>query len=296
MRLDRAFSHITAMLSSHLLNNKINLLLPNIIPKFIFFWLSKTKTNRKKIPMTVFTVSSKSGTKLNKVCPLYLGRLQWDMKWSSTTQSALGGWGRTGKYQESPTPGWFDPRSWGLLKTSVFPSDFSKVNILNSFHYSSMTWILPLLCYRWLTSLVDILQGVAKLNYWASDQHWCPCYVSNRFVSGSVTPWTVSCPAPLSRDIEDPSGDLPNQPRDRTRSPALQEDGFFTIWATREALAKVNFKFFPRQAFLTGSSVHGILQARILEWVAISFSRWSNPNLPHCRQILYHLGYQESPF
>ena len=26
-------------------------------------------------------------------------------------------------------------------------------------------------------------------------------------------------------------------------------------------------------------SVHGILQARILEWVAISFSRWSNPGI-----------------
>ena len=41
-----------------------------------------------------------------------------------------------------------------------------------------------------------------------------------------------------------------------------------------------------------GSSVHGILQARILEWVAISFSRGisptqgSNPGLPHCRQLL----------
>ena len=41
-----------------------------------------------------------------------------------------------------------------------------------------------------------------------------------------------------------------------------------------------------------GSSIHGILQARILEWVAISFSRgifptqgW-NPGLPHCRQTL----------
>ena len=28
---------------------------------------------------------------------------------------------------------------------------------------------------------------------------------------------------------------------------------------------------------LPGSSVHGILQARILEWVAISFSRGSSP-------------------
>ena len=45
---------------------------------------------------------------------------------------------------------------------------------------------------------------------------------------------------------------------------------------------------------LPGSSVHGISQARVLEWVAISFSRGSswltqgyNPHLLHCRQILY---------
>ena len=48
-----------------------------------------------------------------------------------------------------------------------------------------------------------------------------------------------------------------------------------------------------------GSSVHGIFQARILEWVAISSSRGSsrsrdqtlglNPSLLHCRQILYRL-------
>ena len=54
----------------------------------------------------------------------------------------------------------------------------------------------------------------------------------------------------------------------------------------------------------SGSSVHGILQARILEWVAIPFSRngtqvfptqeW-NLDLLHCRQILYHLSHQGSP-
>ena len=49
-----------------------------------------------------------------------------------------------------------------------------------------------------------------------------------------------------------------------------------------------------------GSSIHGILQARILEWVAISFSRGifltqgSNPGLPHCRQTLYPLSHQGS--
>jgi len=49
-----------------------------------------------------------------------------------------------------------------------------------------------------------------------------------------------------------------------------------------------------------GFSVHGILQARILEWVAISFFRGIfqtqglNPGLPHCRQILYCLSHQGS--
>ena len=41
------------------------------------------------------------------------------------------------------------------------------------------------------------------------------------------------------------------------------------------------------------SSVHGILQAKLLEWVAIPFSRGSfQPRGPlHCRQILYHLSH-----
>ena len=48
-----------------------------------------------------------------------------------------------------------------------------------------------------------------------------------------------------------------------------------------------------------GSSIHGIFQARVLEWVAISFSRWvifltlgSKPSLPHCRWILYQLNHK----
>ena len=47
-----------------------------------------------------------------------------------------------------------------------------------------------------------------------------------------------------------------------------------------------------------GSSVHGVLQERILEWVSISFSRrifltqGLNPGLWHRRQILYLLSHQ----
>ena len=51
---------------------------------------------------------------------------------------------------------------------------------------------------------------------------------------------------------------------------------------------------------LPGSSVHGILQARILEWVShfllqgIFLTQGSNLGLLHCRQMLYHLSPQAS--
>ena len=50
-----------------------------------------------------------------------------------------------------------------------------------------------------------------------------------------------------------------------------------------------------------GSSVHGVLQAKILEWVFFPFSRGSSrprdgskQGLLHCRQILYCLSHQGS--
>ena len=48
--------------------------------------------------------------------------------------------------------------------------------------------------------------------------------------------------------------------------------------------------------------VHGILQATILAWVAFPFSRGSCPPgdqtevSRHCRQILYQLSHQRSPY
>ena len=48
-------------------------------------------------------------------------------------------------------------------------------------------------------------------------------------------------------------------------------------------------------------TVHGILQARILEWVAFPFPRGifltqgSNPEFPHSRWILYQLSHKGSP-
>ena len=59
----------------------------------------------------------------------------------------------------------------------------------------------------------------------------------------------------------------------------------------------------PMDCSPPGSSVHGISQARILEWVAISFSRGIFPTqglnpcllcLPHYKQILYLLSHRRS--
>ena len=74
--------------------------------------------------------------------------------------------------------------------------------------------------------------------------------------------------------------------------------GFFTSWATREApeVAQSCTTLCDPMDY----TVHGILQARILEWVAsllqgILPTQGLNQGLPHCRQILYQLSHQGSP-
>ena len=54
----------------------------------------------------------------------------------------------------------------------------------------------------------------------------------------------------------------------------------------------------PMDCSPPGSSVHEILQARILEWLVIFFSQQDLPNPGielDCRQILYSLSHQGSP-
>ena len=61
----------------------------------------------------------------------------------------------------------------------------------------------------------------------------------------------------------------------------------------------------PMDCSSPGSSVHGIFQARILEWVAISFSRgsfqagdWTHVSRISCigRQVIYHWCHLERPY
>ena len=63
-------------------------------------------------------------------------------------------------------------------------------------------------------------------------------------------------------------------------------------------VTKSNLTCNPMDCSPPGSSVCGISLARILEWIALSFSRGSsqglNPDLLHCRQILYQVA-RETP-
>ena len=109
-----------------------------------------------------------------------------------------------------------------------------------------------------------------------------------------ATPWTVAHQAPLSMGFSRqgywsgfpfPSpGDL-HDPKIEPTSPVLAAK-FFSNEPPGEPQHYLRVKSEVAQSCLTlcdavdctppGSSVHGILQARILEWVAISFSRGSS--------------------
>ena len=113
-----------------------------------------------------------------------------------------------------------------------------------------------------------------------------------------ATLWTVAHQAPLSMGFSKqeyrsglpfpPPGDLPDPGTEPTSpvSPVLA-DGFFTTSATWEALVLTAAKLLqscptlcdPIDGSPPGSPVPGILQARTLDWVAISFSSCTNSSL-----------------
>ena len=106
-----------------------------------------------------------------------------------------------------------------------------------------------------------------------------------------VTPWTGARLAPLSTGLSrqehcsglpcPPAGDLPN-PGVEPRSPAMQVDSLPSEPPGKPLLPTPETGEVSRSCAtlcdlmdcsLSGSSIHGIFQARILEWVAISFPR-----------------------
>ena len=85
-------------------------------------------------------------------------------------------------------------------------------------------------------------------------------------------------------------------PTFESQSPMMKRTSFFVL--VLEGLIVFHGTM---DCSLPGSSVHGIFQARILEWVAITFSKGIFPTqglnlgLQHCRSVLYHLSHQGSP-
>ena len=103
-----------------------------------------------------------------------------------------------------------------------------------------------------------------------------------------ATPWTAAHQAPLSMGFSRqeywsglpfPSpADLPH-PGIELRSPALQTDALTSEPTEYESESEVAQSWTlcdPMDCSLPGSSVHGIFQAIVLEWIAIFFSRGSS--------------------
>ena len=88
----------------------------------------------------------------------------------------------------------------------------------------------------------------------------------HRILQARILEWVA---IPFSRES--------SQPRDRTQVSYIA-GRFFTTRNQKESEVTQSCLTLcdPMDCCLPGSSVHGIVQARILEWVAISFSRESS--------------------
>ena len=129
----------------------------------------------------------------------------------------------------------------------------------------------------------------------AQDISFQCCALSRSVVSHSLQSTRLLCPWGFSRQeywsgLPCPfPGDLPN-PGIEHRSPTLQVASLpseppgkptIILWLCKgesksHSVVSDPLRLNPMDCSLPGSSVHGILQARILEWVAVPFSRGSS--------------------
>ena len=105
-----------------------------------------------------------------------------------------------------------------------------------------------------------------------SENESCSVVSDSLLPHGLYSPWNSQ--ARILEGVAFPFSRGSSHPRDRTQ--VLHIAGrFFTSWATRENLLVTQSCWTlcdPVDCSPPGFSVHGILQARTLEWVAISFS------------------------
>ena len=138
------------------------------------------------------------------------------------------------------------------------------------------------------------------------------------FVWLFVTLWTIDCQAPLSTGFFRQQyrvgchallqGIFPTQELKPHLLCFLQYRGIFTLWPIREVLSNAVFSHSvmwlcdPMNCSLPGSSAHGdspgknngVGRHALLQ--GIFPTQGSNPSLPNCRWILYHLSHQGNPW
>ena len=117
---------------------------------------------------------------------------------------------------------------------------------------------------------------------WPSTVKWESEWKSLSRVWLFVTPWRVYgiLQARILEWVAFPFSKRSSQPRDQTQVPH-NAGGFFTSWKNGSPKWEVKSEVTqscptlcnPMDHSLPGSSIHGIFQVRILEWVAIGFSR-----------------------
>ena len=145
--------------------------------------------------------------------------------------------------------------------------------------------------------------------------HVCECSVMSDFLR-SHRLWSIRILCPWNFPGKNTGGSchfllqvifLTQGLNPRLLKPPALAGGFFTTGAIWEAqkvklkVAQLCLTLQPHGYAPPGFSVHDILQAGILEWVAIPSSRdlpdpGIEPGLLHCRQSLYRLSRRGSPF
>ena len=115
----------------------------------------------------------------------------------------------------------------------------------------------------------------------------CMCVLSHSVVSDSVT-YSYGPPgssahgilqARILKWIAMPFFRRCSWPRDQTQVSCISCTGRWVLYLCKNesvSLSVMSNSFEPMDCSLPGSSFHGILQARILKWIAISFSRRSS--------------------
>ena len=149
------------------------------------------------------------------------------------------------------------------------------------------TCVVPL--FLFLIIMDNFFFLTAKLLQQGIQLSYCCAVVCRSVMSNSLQPHGCSCQAPLSMTIFQarilkwvamPSSRGSSQPRDGIQVDSLPSEplGKPQLCYVKESEVAQSCPILcdPMDCSLSGSSVHGIFQARVLEWIAVSFSGGSS--------------------